>query len=105
MSTVKFIAPPEFGDVAQFVVEKSPEGNILPFMPFIIWVERTAITTENSLFNCQNCKLTYAITPASESFIDTVVNPSMAMDRLAFKKKIGYTGPFYVCSCIGRFVE
>ena len=98
------IAPQEFGtDIVQFVIERSVLGTVASCMPMLVWVSRIA-EPRGALSACLNCAEVHAVTPESETFMDSF-NPQSAAQRERFRSAVGYGGRFYICPCMGRFIE
>lgn len=93
----KHIAPLEFGEVRQFLIERSALGVRL-LEPIAIWVDREP-TPRREYFCTSGCQIVYGVTPESENYLERFC-PTRA-------KRAGRTlaqARFYICPCMGRFV-
>lgn len=99
--TAKHVAPPEFGDVRQFLIERRPDGSPIPQESVLLWVHREPEARTNWTGKC-GCQWIYRVTEDSRTWVKHATFPRV-------KEKPSVTNCLdsaaFVCTCMGRFIE
>lgn len=84
-------APPEFGDVRQFLMDRlhPRDRATLLDQPIVLWVHGEPAEGEG--YYCK-CEIVYSITELSKAWARSEINKRA-------------TGSRFVCACMGRLIE
>lgn len=87
-------APPEFGDVRQFLIERDSFGKGLSFLPVVVWV--TSETKNATDSECDPCEVVYRLTLESLNYLAVLAGKPPRTSNANYS---------CVCACMGRLIE